>query len=993
MLHFCRAISEKYLLNENCNCSQLLILTPNRRLVGFVHQQLDRYHRFQLRRNFWERPTIFAFSNWLKEIWNNSQNSTVLLSAAQERALWEKIIVDVGINIDADDGSTFDILSLTSGKISPLVDQAMAAWRLLRNWKVSLEQLSRYSLNDEMRSFYQWAHKFTVTLADHNWCTTSDLPHLIIQGLLCQLNQESEKSAVSKTLNPFAILPHHLLLVGFEQLTLSPQEQALLGVVQQLGCNIEYLDPNQNEPQVNRQTCLVFNKPDEEIYAMARWAYQRWLAQPDSDIGCIVPDLHVRRDEVARIFTEVFTVAAITTLLGKETNQEERTIKKDDLSHQVQQRNVAFSFNISVGKLLASYPVVDAALTLLGLGRESLSIDEWQKIFTTPFLKDYWLNPTVGAIAWEEIKTLTAYTRNDYLSCATVLSVLKKIDPQLTQVISNYRDALVQFQRLSQSLRSWGKFFAEQLQRLGWPGTRQPNSSEYQTLQCWHELLIDEFSSLDLIMSPVLSYKTALDKLTNLARQKIFQPQQTQHTTPQHVEVDSVDHDLNKFFNCGANINILGVLEAAGLNFDYLWVMGMNDQNWPLSPKPNIFLPIVLQKQMNMPNSSTTRELEFCREITTRWERSARRIVYSYTQQQDDGVVVNLSPLLSHVAVITDYKDELELNSKFEHKLNEILWQSGKDYLESYLDNSAPSVGIDEKTRGGSGILKSQAQCPFQAFAKYRLQALTKLSGDSGIKILRGNIIHYALERIWQLIQDRNQLLKNNKDELQKIINNAIEFGISRIKSDRRQNKSLVYLPEHHLDLEKTCLQRLLWQWLELEKKREFFKVIAIEKEIELNLGRLPLRLRVDRIDELASGKRIIIDYKTGKEMPRLRDCLEVPPSAPQLPLYYVALADRDVVALLFAHVNLESHKPFYGINICNEYLFSSQPGLGMWKDVDGQQMCGDWLHSLLTLANDFMNGVVAIAPRRREDCDRCGLLGICRRGELHLSKFKMHLT
>ena len=61
----------------------------------------------------------------------------------------------------------------------------------------------------------------------------------------------------------------------------------------------------------------------------------------------------------------------------------------------------------------------------------------------------------------------------------------------------------------------------------------------------------------------------------------------------------------------GAPVQVMGMLEAAGLRFDHLWIMGLHDETLPAPANPNPFLPSALQRQHHLPHSSAARELEF----------------------------------------------------------------------------------------------------------------------------------------------------------------------------------------------------------------------------------------------------------------------------------------------------------------------------------------------------------------------------------------------
>ncbi len=61
----------------------------------------------------------------------------------------------------------------------------------------------------------------------------------------------------------------------------------------------------------------------------------------------------------------------------------------------------------------------------------------------------------------------------------------------------------------------------------------------------------------------------------------------------------------------GAPVQVMGMLEAAGLRFDHLWIMGLDDEALPSPANPSPFLPVSLQRQHRLPHSSSERELEF----------------------------------------------------------------------------------------------------------------------------------------------------------------------------------------------------------------------------------------------------------------------------------------------------------------------------------------------------------------------------------------------
>ena len=170
----------------------------------------------------------------------------------------------------------------------------------------------------------------------------------------------------------------------------------------------------------------------------------------------------------------------------------------------------------------------------------------------------------------------------------------------------------------------WAQRISEALGIAGFPGERSLDSTEYQTLKKWHEL-VAAFAALDRIV-PRTGYADAVSRLRRMAADTLFQPE-----TPE------------------VPIQILGVFEAAGLAFDRLWVMGLSDEVWPPGPRPNPFLPIEVQRAAKLPQGSAGESLELARRLTTEWLSAADEVVLSYPQR-DDERELKPSPLIIDVS-------------------------------------------------------------------------------------------------------------------------------------------------------------------------------------------------------------------------------------------------------------------------------------------------------------------------------------------------------
>ncbi len=151
-----------------------------------------------------------------------------------------------------------------------------------------------------------------------------------------------------------------------------------------------------------------------------------------------------------------------------------------------------------------------------------------------------------------------------------------------------------------QAPSEWIRDVAGLLDAFGWPGDRTPASGEFQTIEAWRDLL-SNLASLDLTAPPA-GFSQIVDWLHESAANEPFQ-----------VEDE------------GAPVQVMGMLEASGLRFDHLWIMGLHDEALPAPANPNPFIPSALQRQHNLPHCSAGRELEFDGKLMERLLRERAR--------------------------------------------------------------------------------------------------------------------------------------------------------------------------------------------------------------------------------------------------------------------------------------------------------------------------------------------------------------------------------
>ncbi len=591
-------------------------------------------------------------------------------------------------------------------------------------------------------------------------------------------------------------------------------------------------------------------------------------------------------------------------------------------------------YNIAAGQPLAHYTIVHHALNLLELNDDMLSQQQCTQLLLSPFILHAQEEQSPRHLLDVEMRR----SNKCYWSWASFMAQAQETCPHLAQCLSNFKQVINNTPETAKP-SEWAEHFSQALQALGWPGSLGLNSEEYQVVKRWLELL-NTLGQLDLVKGAISHYEAYM-QLRFLAEELIFQVK-----TPR------------------TPIQILGLLETAGQYFQHLWLMGMEQQTWPQAASPNPFIPIQLQQQLDIPHSSAQREYEFAEITTKRLVNSAQTTLVSYATQIASQPC-QPSCLVSHYKSI----DSLPL-CDFEPP-ERVLFQAKQ--LESWQDQQAPCVPKNEKIRGGTGILKDQSACPFRAFAHYRLHARGLETPTPGLDPMqRGLLIHKMLELVWQRLQSQEVLLSMPHQQLTDLLRDSTQAALDKYISEEYQQQN-----PRMLHIEQKRLIALCEQWLALERKRPPFKVIAQEKWQSMDLGQLTLSVQLDRMDELAQGSKVIIDYKTGRPNPQ--QWFGQRPDEPQLPLYLVA-QDENIDALAFAILRPEELS-FKGISK-EENCIPQVNAIHQYKDIpqEWDALVSEWKNRLTQLAQDFMQGKAQVNPKKPPyTCQYCELHSLCR--------------
>jgi hypothetical protein len=186
------------------------------------------------------------------------------------------------------------------------------------------------------------------------------------------------------------------------------------------------------------------------------------------------------------------------------------------------------------------------------------------------------------------------------------------------------------------------------------------------------------------------------------------------------------------------------------------------------------------------------------------------------------------------------------------------------------------------------------------------------------------------------------------------------------------------------LENERERLRSLLGEWLSaVEDLRPApAREVETEKEHEDEFGGLRIRTRVDRIDTLEDGRRVVIDYKTGRVA--LDDLFGDRLLEPQLPVYAAGFTNAGLAGVAIGELR-RGGCSLKGVARDSD-IFSRGEAFGGSRlaarhdleDWDG--LLEKWRSRLDDLGGEFRSGLAAVNPvSRQKACRICDLAGLCR--------------
>jgi ATP-dependent helicase/nuclease subunit B len=866
----------------------------------------------------WPTPPLFTLTLWLGQQWDEAQRMAALDGVALPAVL-----------------SAAESQALWRGVVQadrdalPLLRPEQAARLAAEAWQRSLDfELKRpFDARDnaDVAAFNRWADRYAKRLTRLDALDAAELPARIA-GLIADARMP---------------VPNAVVLAGFD--ALAPAQTRLLQSMLTRGATLGRLAPvpaapcrsgeSRDQPHPHPATPITVIAPTEdseaqsravrsealtreqELRAAACWARRLAETGPNARIGIVAADLAALRADLVRVFDEVLCPQ--------------------------RRPGAPRPYNVSLGLPLAeTAPVRDALAWLRWLAsRDGATLAEARGCLLSRFWST---RDRFVAAAFEDLRL-----RRDGR---------ERIRPRDVDIAPL---GTLRLPTDATTPGAWSARFSSTLAALGWPGTEALDSAAFQAVEAWQRLLA-EFARLGRV-APRLAPGEAVALLDQLASEQTFQPR----SPPVAIQV-------------------LGALEAGGLAFDHLRILGMDEESWPPRAEPHPLLPLNVQRQHGLPHATAAGELAFARSVGARLLAAAPDVVVSHARMDGDSQRA-ISPLFRHL-------EPADSRPRRRSERRSPAPSTPEDSTSESVENLPPrwralfaarSEDLDEdgiaprpapgSVSGGVARIADQALCPFRGFARHHLGAAALADPQLPLDHFeRGALAHDALARFWQQTGDLQGLCRLDDAACGERVSACVAAAL-----DEHGRRHPHRLGPRLRALEIERLSANIELLLVLERERPPFAVDLIEEKAEIELSGVRLNVRVDRVDRMQDGSRVVIDYKTGEVSARFVDDR---PDAPQLPMY--ALLDDECRGVAYAGLKTGA-VGFRGVAAVGDWL----PGVAATADAlkrggsaieDWETLRAHWRSSLETVAAEVRDGYAVVDPKPQA-CQRCDLFALCR--------------
>jgi len=290
-------------------------------------------------------------------------------------------------------------------------------------------------------------------------------------------------------------------------------------------------------------------------------------------------------------------------------------------------------------------------------------------------------------------------------------------------------------------------------------------------------------------------------------------------------------------------VNLLTAHGAKGLEFEYVFLAGMNSANWEKKRKPSGGFRLPDTVFSSLANGSEEEELR--RLFYVALTRARKHLDISYVKFRADGKELEPSMFIAEILETHIIPVEKTVMSEEQMLEFEILSFSGhapeiekaeEDFINELLDKFTMNVTA----------LNNYLKCPLEFYFKNLIRIPSGKSENTEF----GSAIHYALERLFGKMQKHEQQQFSSKEEMVE----DFKWFMKR----HREN----FTPEafkRRMEYGEEVLGNYYDKYI-----GSCNKIVAIERNIKNVVVRgVPLKGKIDKLEFTGTNVNVV-DYKTG---------------------------------------------------------------------------------------------------------------------------------
>ncbi|HXC53369.1 MAG TPA: PD-(D/E)XK nuclease family protein [Candidatus Limnocylindrales bacterium] len=802
--------------------------------------------------------------------------------------------------------------------VSALAGTAATAWERCCLWG---EPSWSDPMTQDAEAFRDWLPAFRAWLDERDFVTAAELPALIADAI-----EHDDLGAP---------LPAILVAPAFEK-----HEPALARIVAALGARGIQIRDRITQPARAAAAAQVWRAatPASELRTVAARIRERLIADPNLRVAVLTPDPSAYGARLERIFEEELDAPGMLTIGA------------------VSRRR----FDYAEAPKLADYPLVAGALELLALPSHGVDFGAASRILLGEFPRtvsaagagapiDNGADDRIrrGTIEARLRRERAAALRLAFSETSLATALRKGGLERRARALETISRRLEADNGKRRSPSGWRSEWIDRLEMCDWPGPLR-GDVEGLVFRRWRDAM-DAFAMLEFVEQS-MDASEALRRLREICEQTPVQPASEHHS-----------------------VQVMNLLDAAGLDFDVVYAIGMTASVFPAAPRPNPLLPVRWQRvQPGMPRVSVEAERELADRVWQRVLRSAGEVHASYASAGDSGEDNVASACIAGLEPMDAGRSE-----------GVAWWAAASAALEPRPAEKpvAPLV-----RSGGASILRHQSDCPFRAFAAVRLGAEPlDAIGPQPNASQRGTLVHAALAAAYRLIptsDDLKGLGNGNIDELARDVARETVDGAGDVFDDAPDLAASARM----------WLAELVASWMRHERddRRGPWAVESLEADFTGTFppdAETPLTFhyRPDRIDRVEDGALVIIDFKTSGSAKTPSAWNGDRPAEPQLPLYLALrmAAGYSVDGIAFGNLSARDACVLAGAGareFSDKFAPPTRKKLRTRADYD--TAVSAYLAATSELAHAYLRGDAGVDPRKSAVCTLCRGHALCRVGE-----------